>query len=299
MINEYRLDVKIPIEVGAVYPSKDGNYRVDKIASISKSSHKRYIITFENTGFSYEVSSNQIRDGNVKDYTLPRVFGVGYLGSNKSPQDKRIMTLWRGMLGRCYSPKNASYKNYGGKGVKVHKDWHNYTKFYEDVPNIQGYNEEEFYEGLLELDKDSKQQGVSKKVYSLETTVFMYSRDNISQELKDSMHRNVKGYSPEVGVVDIVNCSLFAEEWGMCPSAVYDTLEGVINGSNGWIFSKKELNNTEWEELWKTYFNNSRKKIEYKGRVYNSISSAARELKMGRQTIRKDINSGNGRYILP
>lgn len=30
---------------------------------------------------------------------------------------------WLGMRSRCYNPKGASYKNYGGRGIKVCKRW--------------------------------------------------------------------------------------------------------------------------------------------------------------------------------
>lgn len=30
---------------------------------------------------------------------------------------------WRGMLERCYNPKNISFKNYGGRGIEVCQSW--------------------------------------------------------------------------------------------------------------------------------------------------------------------------------
>jgi hypothetical protein len=40
---------------------------------------------------------------------------------------------WRGMLGRCYDPVNASYFNYGDKGVKVCRRWWDFDAFVEDM----------------------------------------------------------------------------------------------------------------------------------------------------------------------
>lgn len=37
--------------------------------------------------------------------------------------------VWRGMMNRCYSPKNVFYKHYGGRGIKVCDEWHDITKF--------------------------------------------------------------------------------------------------------------------------------------------------------------------------
>lgn len=32
-------------------------------------------------------------------------------------------TVWRGMVGRCYDPKNISFKHYGVRGIKVCDRW--------------------------------------------------------------------------------------------------------------------------------------------------------------------------------
>lgn len=42
----------------------------------------------------------------------------------------RIYRCWENMLQRCYSPKNAEYKNYGERGIFVCEDWHYFKKFY-------------------------------------------------------------------------------------------------------------------------------------------------------------------------
>ena len=43
----------------------------------------------------------------------------------------RLHGIWRGMKGRCYSPRNRSYKNYGGRGIVLCVEWeHNFMNFY-------------------------------------------------------------------------------------------------------------------------------------------------------------------------
>lgn len=44
-----------------------------------------------------------------------------------------IFSRWSSMMDRCYNKKNKSYKNYGGRGIKVHKAWHNVQCFYNDI----------------------------------------------------------------------------------------------------------------------------------------------------------------------
>jgi hypothetical protein len=45
--------------------------------------------------------------------------GVKYDGRSK----ERIYAVWNMMVQRCYNPKSASYKNYGGRGITVCKKW--------------------------------------------------------------------------------------------------------------------------------------------------------------------------------
>ena len=44
--------------------------------------------------------------------------------------------IWAGMKSRCYNPKNRSFKDYGGRGIKVCERWLNsFEKFYADMGN--------------------------------------------------------------------------------------------------------------------------------------------------------------------
>ena len=36
-------------------------------------------------------------------------------------------------MGRCYSPKHSMYKYYGGRGITVFSEWHNYQNFLRDT----------------------------------------------------------------------------------------------------------------------------------------------------------------------
>lgn len=37
--------------------------------------------------------------------------------------------IWKGMMSRCYRKKDKNYKNYGERGIKVCKKWHNPVTF--------------------------------------------------------------------------------------------------------------------------------------------------------------------------
>lgn len=52
----------------------------------------------------------------------------------------RIYEIWTGMKKRCENPKANNYHLYGGRGIKLCKEWHSFGKFYRwAIEN--GYND--------------------------------------------------------------------------------------------------------------------------------------------------------------
>lgn len=45
----------------------------------------------------------------------------------------KIRGAWAAMLRRCEKPHNKHYHNYGGRGITVSKDWHDFLNFYRDM----------------------------------------------------------------------------------------------------------------------------------------------------------------------
>lgn len=45
----------------------------------------------------------------------------------------KIYWIWSSMIQRCDNPNNSAFKNYGGRGIKVCKRWHNFTNFFTDM----------------------------------------------------------------------------------------------------------------------------------------------------------------------
>lgn len=75
-------------------------------------------------------------------------------GVNHNLSNHRIYSVWHNMIDRCNNPKCKAYINYGERGIKVCKDWHNVQNFIDDMyPTYQ--------EGL-ELDRINNDLGYSK-----------------------------------------------------------------------------------------------------------------------------------------
>lgn len=43
----------------------------------------------------------------------------------------RLYFMWGSMKARCENPNNISYSDYGGRGIKLCEEWHDYAKFKE------------------------------------------------------------------------------------------------------------------------------------------------------------------------
>lgn len=66
--------------------------------------------------------------------------------SNEAYYKKPWYNSYRGMFSRCYREKDASYKRYGGRGIKVCEEWH-------DIRNFEKWVEQSNYEVGLTIDR--------------------------------------------------------------------------------------------------------------------------------------------------
>lgn len=53
----------------------------------------------------------------------------------------RIISIWYGMRKRCYNANDRSYKNYGGRGIKICEEWKDSKAFY-DWSIANGYRDD-------------------------------------------------------------------------------------------------------------------------------------------------------------
>ena len=70
--------------------------------------------------------------------------------------DDRLYILWNGMIGRCYREKNRNYKNYGGRGIGMCKEWKEDFFAFKRWAITSGYNYDldRKYQALDRIDND-------------------------------------------------------------------------------------------------------------------------------------------------
>lgn len=112
----------------------------------------RFDVKFENSPV-FKSEAKEIKNGVVKNKNLPAVCGRGCIGygnfgtminGGNTPEYE----VWKGMIRRCYDENSNSYSIYGGRGVTVCEEWHNFQNFAQWYTSLPNYNKG------FNLDKD-------------------------------------------------------------------------------------------------------------------------------------------------
>ena len=54
-------------------------------------------------------------------------------GHKRNRKPTKTYVVWQNMMARCYNSSNPAFNRYGGRGILVCDDWHNYSNFLKDM----------------------------------------------------------------------------------------------------------------------------------------------------------------------
>jgi len=80
--------------------------------------------------------------------------GIPFYGVTHGLSNHPLYSVWAGMKKRCNNPNEPAYVDYGGRGIKVAKEWNDFVVFYKDM--LDGYRK-----GLT-LDRINNELGYCK-----------------------------------------------------------------------------------------------------------------------------------------
>lgn len=133
------------------------------------------LVEFEN-GYKNRSTYLRFTSGMIKNNFYPSVSNIGYIGDTTvcthEGKIKRAYDVWQHMIKRCYNDHSKRYCRYGGRGVKVCEEWHNFQ-------NFEKWYNENYYEikgEIIELDKDILIK--NNKIYSQNTCLFVPQKIN-------------------------------------------------------------------------------------------------------------------------
>ncbi len=72
----------------------------------------------------FKAKTGDVKQGKIK--RCPRCKGGGKTHGDSSTQ---LYKVWNNMRKRIYNPSNPNYPNYGGRGIKICKEWETYPPF--------------------------------------------------------------------------------------------------------------------------------------------------------------------------
>ena len=139
-------------------------------------------VEFVETNYTTKTTSAAVRRGDIRDYWLPTVFGVGIMdipNATKDPLKKAARIKWQSMLTRCYSSLYQNkYPTY--KGCEISESFKRFSTFLEWYISQVGFNQEGWH-----LDKDILGCG---KVYSPQTCCVIPNEINVALASISSKH---------------------------------------------------------------------------------------------------------------
>lgn len=106
--------------------------------------------------------TNNLTRGNSTSCGCQRREGQFKHGMSKTP----VHLAWRNMIQRCENPKDRAFHNYGGRGISVSPEWHEFSQFIADMGmRPEGYE-------LDRIDNDGP--------YSKDNCRWVSKRDNLN-----------------------------------------------------------------------------------------------------------------------
>lgn len=195
-----------------------------------------YKIRFNNSGSEKIVNRKQIETGAITDDYNPHIYGVAFKGDIKciSKLEKKAFKNWYAMVSRCHNIKDINYPAYGGNGVIVSERWLCFKNFYEDLPNIEGFEEDAYLLGRIHLDKEYR--STTNKTYSIEGCGFIPAIENRKkQPSKQKCIVASKGDTIE----EFTNLADFCKKYKLKDTSIRKALNEQ-RVYKGWRFKEKQ-----------------------------------------------------------
>jgi hypothetical protein len=146
-------------------------------------------------------------------------------GKNQS----RIYKIWINMRYRCNTQTAKAYRNYGGRGIKVCKEWSDFNVFLEWAES-NGYNDN------LTIDRID-----NNKDYCPSNCQWITKSENTSKANKGKNKRKANkgiyyGVSPEGEYFEFDNANEFSKKYGLIANCVRQVANGTKKTHKLWRF---------------------------------------------------------------
>jgi len=91
-------------------------------------------------GKEFETKLSLVKTGRSKSCGCLRTANIIKSKTKHGLSRTRFYQIWADMLSRCNNIKTSNFKNYGGAGISVCKEWHSFENFKNDM--YDGYSDD-------------------------------------------------------------------------------------------------------------------------------------------------------------
>lgn len=116
--------------------------KFSRLLVLSEEPKKKYIRYFKckcDCGNIKITRGSSLKNGVCKSCGCIQKEVIKSLGKKKrihGMSGTRFYKIWKGIFVRCYNKKREGYKNYGGRGIIVSKEWFKFENFKNDMFSI-------------------------------------------------------------------------------------------------------------------------------------------------------------------
>lgn len=223
------------LKIGSIYQTKN----CGSVIIVEQLSKRYYNVQFQNTGTIEKYREDAIAKGEIRDPYARLKCGVACTGKVKTKgSNNQIYNVWAKMINRCYNENDNRAKC--NLNTIVCNRWLVFENFLNDYMLIDGYDEEKFRKGLIQLDKDLKQRHQKRKIYSLETCTWLSNEENA--KMQDFQMKKFKAISPTGEIFYSDNITDFARQHeGLTRRHISGVLHGRAKSTAGWKFVYEEI----------------------------------------------------------
>lgn len=93
------------------------------VVSLNSTGNKTYWNCLCKCGKAFVSESYSIKTGNTRSCGCFRIENTKAMGTKHGLKRHPLYSVWDKMKGRCNCKSHPAYKNYGGRGIKVCKEW--------------------------------------------------------------------------------------------------------------------------------------------------------------------------------
>lgn len=113
-----------------------------RFTTVKSKQRRRFGLYRCDCGAEVEVEATSVKMGNSTRCKLCAHKVIGVKKATHGMTNTRIFNIWKDLRQRCNNPKDSSYKNYGGRGIKVCDEWQGSFEAFYTWAIFNGYSDD-------------------------------------------------------------------------------------------------------------------------------------------------------------